>query len=172
MAREKGLHYIESLTEGWKEACSTLEGLFDMLATKFRPQYNEMIKSLQFRKLYRFEGESIDEWMGRLCVVAAECNYREIDRQLKEQFIHRLNDKVMLDEVIRELTAKSNDEQMTSKGILAWAKRVEVQWVQATILNDIMELCQIDKIMMAQKSKDSQMRQTMSTTGQQCPFRY
>ena len=33
---------------------------------------------------------------GRLHVVAAECNYREIDRQLKEQFIHGLNDKVML----------------------------------------------------------------------------
>ena len=115
------------MTEGEKEACSTLEELFHMLATTFKPQYNETIKSLQFRKLCRFEGERVDEWMGRLCVVVAECNYREIDRQLKEHFIHWLNDKVMLDEVIRELTAKSNDEQMTSKGILAWAKRVEVQ---------------------------------------------
>ena len=98
------------------------EGLFNTLATKFRPQYNETIKSLQFRKLYRFEGKGIDEWMGRLCVVVAECNYREIDRQLKEQFIHRLNDKVMLDKVIRELTTKNNDEQITSKGVLAWGK--------------------------------------------------
>ena len=76
----KGLHYIESQTQGEKEACNMLEGLFDTLATKFRPQYNEMIKMLQFRKLYRFEGESIDEWMGRLCVMVAECNYKEIDR--------------------------------------------------------------------------------------------
>ena len=80
----KGLHYIKSLTEGEKEVCGTLEGLFDMLAVMFWPQYNETIKSLQFRKLYRFEGESIDKWIWRLCVVAAECNYREIDRQLKE----------------------------------------------------------------------------------------
>ena len=159
----KGLHYIESLTEGEKEVCSTLEGLFDTLVTKFRPQNNETIKSLQFRKLYRFEGESIDEWMGRLCVPAAECNYREIDRQLKEQFIHGLNDKVMLDEVMRELTAKSSDEQTTSEGILAWSKRVEVQ---AAILNDITELHQFDKIKTAQKSKDSQMRQTTRTIGQ------
>ena len=72
----KGLHYIESLTEGKKEACSTLEGLFNMLAAKFRPQYNETIKSLQFRMLYRFEDESVDEWMGRLCVAVAEHNYR------------------------------------------------------------------------------------------------
>ena len=115
----KGFHYIESLEQGKKEACNMLEGLFDTLAAKFKPQYNETIKSLQFRKLYIFEGESVNEWMGRLHVVVAECNYKEIDRQLKEQFIHGLNNKVMLDEVIRELTTKNNNEQMTSEGVLA-----------------------------------------------------
>ena len=44
-----------------------LEGLFDMLGAKFRPQYNQTIKSLQFRQLHRVEGEGVDEWMGRLC---------------------------------------------------------------------------------------------------------
>ena len=63
-----------------------------MLAIKFKPQYNEMVKSLQFRKLYRQENKSADKWMGRLHVAVAECNYRELDRQLKEQFIHGLND--------------------------------------------------------------------------------
>ena len=29
----KGLHYIETLMASEKEACNTLEGLFDMLAT-------------------------------------------------------------------------------------------------------------------------------------------
>ena len=57
--------------------------------------------------------------MGRLRVAVAGCNYREIDRQLKEQFIHRLNDKVMLGEIIRELKAKSSNEQTTSEGVLA-----------------------------------------------------
>ena len=38
--------------------------------------------------------------------MAAECNYKEIDHLLKEQFIHGLNNKMMLDEVIRELTKK------------------------------------------------------------------
>ena len=32
-----------------------------MLATKFKPQYNETVKSLQFRNLYRLENESADE---------------------------------------------------------------------------------------------------------------
>ena len=71
-----------------------------MLAAKFKPQYNKTVKSLQFRKLYRLENESADEWMGGLCMTAAECNYRELDRQIKEQFIHGLNDKLMLDEII------------------------------------------------------------------------
>ena len=42
--------------------------------------------------------------MGRLRAAAVECNYKEIDRQLKEQFIHGLNDEKMLAEIIRELT--------------------------------------------------------------------
>ena len=96
-----------------------------MLATKFRPQFNKTIKSLQFRKLCRFQGESAEEWMGRLCVAVAECNYREVDQQLKEQFIHGLNNKMMLDEVIRELTAKNNNEQTTSENVLAWAKELK-----------------------------------------------
>ena len=100
----KGLHYIESLTEREKEKCGTLEGLFDMLATKFRPQYNQTIKLLQFRQLHRTEGEGVDEWMGRLHMVEAECGYKEIDRQLTEQFIHSLNDKGMLGKIIKELT--------------------------------------------------------------------
>ena len=130
------------------------------------------MKSLQFRKLYRFEGESAEEQMGRLHVAVAECNYREIDGQLKEQFIQGLNDKALLDEVIRELTAKSNDEQMTSEGVLAWAKRVEVQRAQAAILNDIRESHQFDRIKMAQKPKSSQDRQITNTTSHKQLCRY
>ena len=78
-----------------------LEGLFDRLANKFKSQYNEIIMSLQFRKLYWLESENLEEWMGRLHVMAVECNYREVDRQLKEQFIHGLNNKSMLEEIIK-----------------------------------------------------------------------
>ena len=64
----KGLHYIKSLTEGEKDACNTLQRLVNTLAAKFRLQFNETIKLLQFRKLCRLEGESAEEWMGRLHV--------------------------------------------------------------------------------------------------------
>ena len=48
----KALQYLETLMTTEKEMCNTLEGLFETLSNKFKPQYNETIKSLQFRKLY------------------------------------------------------------------------------------------------------------------------
>ena len=43
-----------------------LDGLFDRLATKLKPQYNEAIKSLQFRKLYGLDNEKMlkNGWEG------------------------------------------------------------------------------------------------------------
>ena len=87
-----------------KETCNTLEGLFEPISKKFKSQYKETIKSLQFRKLYRYDDENVEEWMGRLHIAAVDCNYQEVDRQLKEQFIHGLNDIYMLEEIIKELT--------------------------------------------------------------------
>ena len=40
----KGLHYLESLTEAENWVCNTLQGLFDTLAAKFKPQFNETIR--------------------------------------------------------------------------------------------------------------------------------
>ena len=141
----KGLYYIESITEAEKQACNTLQGLFDMLATKFQPQFNETIKLLQFRKLFRSENESAEEWMGWLQMVAAECGYKEVDRQLKEQFIYELNDKIMLDEIIRELTSRTSNVQTTNKDVLARAKKVTAQRVQAAVLNSLTEIKAFDK---------------------------
>ena len=46
---------------------------------------------------------------------------------MKMWFIHGLNDKHMLEEIIKELTVTNNDNHITSGGVLAWAKRVEAQ---------------------------------------------
>ena len=168
----KGPHYLETLTATEKKACNMIDGLFDTLATKVKPQYNEMIKSLQFRKLYRLDNENVDEWVGRLCVVAVECNYRELDRQLKEQFIHGLNDKCMLDKIIKEPTATNSNDEITSEGMLAWVKRVEAQRAQAGVLNTITELQQFDKVKIAKKTKEDNTRCPPGTTDQWHPCRY
>ena len=44
--------------------------------------------------------------------------------------------------------------------------------MQTAMINDIMELHQFNKIKVAQKSKDSQVRQMTGTTGLQHPCRY
>ena len=92
--------------------------------------------------------------MGRLYIAAVECNYQEVDRQLKEQFIHGLNDKYMLEEIIKELTATKSDDHITSGDVLAWAKRVEVQRAQAVVLNTLRESRQFDKVKISKKTKD------------------
>ena len=55
-----------------------------ILNKKFKPQYNETIKSLQFHKLARQPYENAEECIGRPRLTVIECNYTEIDRQLKE----------------------------------------------------------------------------------------
>ena len=83
--------------------------------------------------------------------MVAECNCKEIDCQLKEQFINGLNDKTMLDKVIRELTTKSFNDQMTSEDMFIWVKRVEAQRMQTAILSDITDSQKFDRIKVVKK---------------------
>ena len=98
--------------------------------------------------------------MSRLHVAAVECNYQEIDRQLKEQFNHGLNDEHMLEE-IKELTMTSNDDHITNGGVLVWAKRVEAQRVQAAVLDMLTESRQFDKVKISKKPKEENARATV-----------
>ena len=91
--------------------------------------------------------------MGRLWMAVVECNYKEVDRKLKEQFIHGLNDRVMLDEILRELMVKNNSEQINSEDILLWARQIKAQRAQAAILNDITEVQKFDKVKLVQIPK-------------------
>ena len=61
----KGLHFLESLTWVEQEGWNTTEGLFTTLNNKFKPQYNEAIKSFQYHKLSRQMNKNAEEWMGR-----------------------------------------------------------------------------------------------------------
>ena len=82
--------------------------------TKFKPQFNKTIKSLQFCKLSRQNRENAEEWMGRLRLAAIDCNYRKIYRHLKEQCIHGLNDTDMLAEINMDLTKIEENAEVTS----------------------------------------------------------
>ena len=84
--------------------------------------------------------------MGRIRVVAMECNYKELDRQLKDQFIHGFSDSDMLAEVIRELAKIDENILVTSEEVLVWAKRIEAQRAQAAVINSLSEVTDFDEI--------------------------
>ena len=120
----KDLQLLETLTDAEQEKCEASEGLFQTLSNKFQPRYNETIKSLQFHKLVRKPDENAKEWMSRLRTAAKECIYKEIDRQLKEHFIHCLYNSNMSIEIIRELTKVEDNENTTLEQVLMWERRV------------------------------------------------
>ena len=56
----EGLHLTATLAQDNQEACNNEKGLFDTFTRKFKPQYNDTIKSLQFHKLIRQSNESAE----------------------------------------------------------------------------------------------------------------
>ena len=48
LARQAKSTILRDLTKADQEACSTIEGLFETLSNKFRPQCNETINSHQY----------------------------------------------------------------------------------------------------------------------------
>ena len=73
----------------------------------------------------------------------AECKYRHPDRSLTKQFIGRLSDDGMINEILREVTSLENIEEALTEFMLHWACRVEAQ---RTILNNIKEAKEFDAI--------------------------
>ena len=50
--------------------------------------------------------------------------------------------------------------------MLTWAKRIEAQRAQATVLNNIIESCQFDKVKVTQKPQEGNVRHTPGRTDQ------
>ena len=78
----------------------------------------------------------------------------------------------MLEEIIKELRASSNDDHITSGGVLAWAKRVEAQRAQAVVLNTLTELRQFDKIKVLKRAKEDTARAPVGQSLQWQPCWY
>ena len=78
----------------------------------------------------------------------------------------------MLDEVIRELTAKNNRKQTTSKDVLLWARRIEAQQAQAAILSDITESQTFDKVKIVPKTKARWDIETTHQAHHKQPYKY
>ena len=118
----EGLNFIHTLTnlfissQRHSKECKTF-GLYGILTEQFRPQHNEIILSLQYRKLSRQAAETKKDWMGRLRKMALDCQCKETDMYLKEQFINGINDDVVITEMIRKLMAINDTSSMSSRQV-------------------------------------------------------
>ena len=101
-----------------------------VVTEKFKSQYNETILSLHYFKLVQEGKENAKEQMGCLRVKANECKYGRV----KEQFIIGTNNGDKMTDIIRELTLIKRTNEITSKQVLCWAKRVEAQRAPKAIL--------------------------------------
>ena len=88
--------------------------------------------------------------MGKLGIATTECNYKEMDKQLKEQFIHGPNDS----EIIKELTEIEENDNMTSEQVLVWHRRVEAQKAQSAILENVNKTKDFNKTVSRNRGQD------------------
>ena len=70
-----------------------------MLSNRFKPHLDHTILSFQYQKLHRKSNGTAQGWIGRLQTKVTECEYRDPNRLLPEQFICGLNDDDMTDEI-------------------------------------------------------------------------
>ena len=90
-----------------------------------------------------------------------ECNYKEVDRQLKELVIHRLNDSGMLTEIIMELT-KSDENMIPTECMLTWEKGIEALRAQVAVINSLHEVRSFNTILL-QKDEYKQRETKLAT---------
>ena len=131
----EGLRFIQTFTNNWKETCKTVKELFSPFSEKFKLHCIDTTSSLQYCTLQSHG--SVQEWMGRLHVKVMDCEYKEYDRRLKEQFINCLDDENQVEEIITYLTAYKDTNDVSSKQILLWAQKVEVQNGLKELLDNI-----------------------------------
>ena len=71
--------------------------------------------------------------MGRISTRAAECNYKEHNRRLKEQYVYGISNEEMTQEIIKLLMAWKNTQEVDSKQVQMWAQRVEVESAEKSV---------------------------------------
>ena len=102
---------------------NTEEGLFETLSKKFKPQYNETKKSLQFHKLVRKHNKNTERMDGQRQTSNSSYGMQlSSGEQLKVQFIHGLNEHGLMVEIIKELIKTEENKDVTRNEILQWTR--------------------------------------------------
>ena len=108
--------------------------------------------------------------MGCLSVKANECEYKQREKRMKEQFINELNYNKIITEIIKELTTIKKTNEITGDQMLSWTKRVEAQTAQKAILYITKESRESDIIKKAKENCDNTKQKTYSSKCTRVPF--
>ena len=98
---------------------------FNILSEKFRPQHNENILPIKYSMLSWEEYESRKEHMGWLRFKANECDYKECDRCLEEQFINRTND---------DYSSNHQEVDIYWEKLMVWKVNRYVYWQKSNVV--------------------------------------
>ena len=69
--------------------------------------------------------EFVQELISRLHMTAVDCEYNEYNRMLTEEFIYGVDSAVMIEDIIREITALKDTSEVCSVQVLMWTQIVQ-----------------------------------------------
>ena len=151
---QEGLQLKQTSTQKEKEKCRTAKGLFTVLCRMFKPWHNRIIISLQYCMLHKRNNEFVQKRIGRLSTKTVECQYKEYNMLLTEQFICGLNEDGMISEILNEVATLEDIKDATGECILLWAHRVEALRAHKSALSDIKELKYLDIVRWNMQKQD------------------
>ena len=84
--------------------------------------------------------------MHRLYIKATDCKCKTCDRRLKEQFTNMLDNKNIIEEIIKELTALKDTSEVSSERVLMRAQYIEEQRGKKEVFDSIRDEKEFDSV--------------------------
>lgn len=110
---------------------ATDEAMYTAFEKRFKPAKNEILSSFQFRQFRRKKGQNTNEFMAALRNKVRECDYGDAqDRMVKEQFITHIEDTVMQDKLLEDVTLET-----TLEDCLNITRQIEAMRLQKGSMN-------------------------------------
>ena len=91
----------------------------------FTPKKNTDYEVFQFRQATQLSGESVEQFATRLRKIAVNCEFHDVNREIKSAIIQNCRSKRLRQYALRE-------DALTLENLLAKARSLEMSEVQAT----------------------------------------
>lgn len=116
---------------------------YDLLTTKltayFAPQKNVEYEIFQFRNAKQEEKETLDRFHTRLRQLSQNCEFRDVEREIKSQLIQNCNDEKIRLKGLR-------DPAMTLENLITYGRTLEATRTQAQFMTTNLHDSNVNKI--------------------------